>query len=137
LSAAGKPTSHGFGRALLVVPDADLPASCEAGTQGGERMGRSALLGLAALTAVLTLDAKQTSAQSSYRFYPWCAQYNLPGGPTSCRFSTFEQCRPEVSGVGGQCVVNPYYAAYGPDGRPPSSPRQKSGRTRNRARSRP
>lgn len=74
----------------------------------------TALLGLATLTAALALHAAPASAQGSYRLYPWCAQYNLPGGPTSCRFSTFEQCRPEVSGVGGQCVVNPYYAAYGP-----------------------
>ena len=70
---------------------------------------RTVLLGLATLTLAFSVDA---SAQGGYRFYPWCAQYNLPGGPTSCRFATFEQCLPEVRGVGGQCVVNPYSGSY-------------------------
>lgn len=67
-------------------------------------------IGLAVLTVALSVEAK---AEVPYYYrYPWCAQYNLPGGPTSCRFATFAQCLPEVRGVGGQCVVNPYYAAY-------------------------
>ena len=35
----------------------------------------------------------------------------------SCNFATLEQCRAQVSGVGGMCNVNPYLgygaAAYG------------------------
>jgi hypothetical protein len=72
-------------------------------------MRRTALLGLAALT-VFALDAVPAIAKSGYRFYPWCAQYNLPGGPMSCSFATLEQCRVEISGVGGYCGVNPYSA---------------------------
>ncbi|MGZ8368399.1 MAG: DUF3551 domain-containing protein [Rhodoplanes sp.] len=30
-----------------------------------------------------------------------------------CYFSTIEQCRAAVSGVGGYCGVNTWYAAYG------------------------
>lgn len=71
-------------------------------------------LALAAAAMAFAIDAAPANAQPGVRLYPWCAQYNLPGGPTSCRFSTFEQCLPEVRGVGGQCVINPYYAAYGP-----------------------
>lgn len=72
---------------------------------------RAALLGLAAVTAVFALDSAPASAQG-YRVYPWCAQYSGRGG-SNCYFSTFEQCRAAVSGVGGSCNVNPFYAAYG------------------------
>lgn len=77
-------------------------------------MRLAAPLAWAALVASVVVTATPASAQYGVRRYPWCAQYNLPGGPTSCRFSTFEQCLPDVRGVGGQCVINPYYAAYGP-----------------------
>jgi hypothetical protein len=73
-------------------------------------MRRTVLLGVATLMGALSVAA---DARGGYRFYPWCAQYNLPGGPTSCRFATFEQCLPEVRGVGGQCVINPYSPGYG------------------------
>jgi hypothetical protein len=72
------------------------------------KFGRRVLFGLVALSAAFSID----HAGAGYRYYPWCAQYNLPGGPTSCRFATFEQCLPEVRGVGGQCVVNPYPPSY-------------------------
>ena len=72
-------------------------------------MRRPALLGLGALT-MFALDGAPAIAKSGYRFYPWCAQYNLPGGPMDCSFSTVEQCRVEISGVGGYCAVNPYSA---------------------------
>lgn len=71
-------------------------------------MRRTALFGLAILMAALVLDAAPASAQYRYQLAPWCAQYNLPGGPMSCNFATFEQCRAEISGVGGMCNVNPY-----------------------------
>lgn len=73
-------------------------------------MHRIALLGLATVTAALALDAAPASAQYRYQLAPWCAQYNLPGGPMSCNFATFEQCRVAISGVGGMCNVNPYLA---------------------------
>jgi len=60
-----------------------------------------ALLGLLAL-------APPASAQI---YYPWCAQYGggMGGGGTNCGFSTIEQCRATVSGVGGFCVRNSFY----------------------------
>jgi hypothetical protein len=77
-------------------------------------MRRTALLGLAALTAAFALDTAPASAQSGgYRLYPWCAYYSTRGGATNCYFSTIEQCRAAVSGVGGYCGVNTWYAAYG------------------------
>jgi len=81
-------------------------------------MRRTALFGLAILMATLVLDAAPANAQYRYQLAPWCAQYNLPGGPMSCNFATLEQCRAQVSGVGGMCNVNPYLgygaaSAYG------------------------
>ncbi len=73
----------------------------------------TALLGLAALTAAVCLEAAPASAQGGYRLYPWCAYYSTRGGATNCYFSTYEQCRLAVSGVGGYCAVNTWYEAYG------------------------
>jgi Protein of unknown function (DUF3551) len=45
-----------------------------------------------------------------YDPYPWCAQYSGDGGGgTNCGFSTIEQCRADVSGIGGFCVRNQFY----------------------------
>lgn len=65
---------------------------------------RVILFSLAALILALPLGAATASAQSGY---PWCAYYSTRGG-MSCSFSTFEQCREEISGVGGMCSPNPY-----------------------------
>ena len=78
----------------------------ELGVRSLER--RTVLLGLAALAAASSLNVAPASAR--YRLYPWCAYYNLPDGPMSCSFSTFEQCREDISGVGGMCSPNPYLA---------------------------
>jgi hypothetical protein len=52
--------------------------------------------------------AKIATAQN----YPWCAHYSEGGmlGATECFFSTLEQCQASVSGVGGFCDRNPWYA---------------------------
>jgi hypothetical protein len=42
--------------------------------------------------------------------YPWCAQYGgSSGGGRNCGFSTLEQCRVTVSGIGGFCEPNLFY----------------------------
>lgn len=43
--------------------------------------------------------------------YKWCAAYR--NGGTNCGFTTIEQCRATVGGVGGSCDPNPFYT--GPD----------------------
>ena len=52
--------------------------------------------------------------------YRWCADYTVMGGigARNCYFMTIEQCRATVSGVGGLCVLNPFY-----DGVPIDGPR--------------
>ena len=41
-------------------------------------------------------------------YYPWCANYCCGGG-SNCGFSTIEQCRATISGIGGFCDPNPFY----------------------------
>jgi hypothetical protein len=80
-------------------------------------MRRTVMLGLAALAVAPFLNVAPASAQQGgFRLYPWCALYNggRGGGGTNCYFSNRWQCEQAVSGVGGMCVVNSWYAAYGP-----------------------
>jgi hypothetical protein len=57
-------------------------------------------------------------------YYPWCAHYGggMDGG-NNCGFSTLEQCRASVSGVGGFCAQNPFYT--GPAERPVKRSRKR------------
>lgn len=71
-------------------------------------MRSTALIGLAILTVTSSFDV--APANAGYRLSPWCAFYNLPGGPMSCSFSTFEECLKDISGVGGSCGPSPYLA---------------------------
>jgi hypothetical protein len=41
--------------------------------------------------------------------YPWCAQYGWKGG-RNCGFSSYQQCMATVSGIGGSCERNLFYA---------------------------
>jgi hypothetical protein len=60
-----------------------------------------------AAAATLTMFANQ-AAQA--REYPWCAYYGgSDNDATNCGFSTREQCRAAISGVGGYCQTNPRY----------------------------
>ncbi len=68
---------------------------------------RSALALLALAAAGLLTSADVSKAEITY---PWCAQYMRDG--RNCGFSTYEQCRATVSGIGGYCEVN---AMYRPD----------------------
>ena len=52
-----------------------------------------------------------TSPASATITYPWCALYSEPGSSTNCGFSTIEQCRATISGIGGYCGENPFYTA--------------------------
>ncbi len=65
---------------------------------------RTTLLGFAALAALLAFDAAPANAQ----VYPWCANYGRGG--TNCYFANLWQCRQAVSGTGGYCSRNPFYA---------------------------
>src|SRR5262245_2975404 len=53
--------------------------------------------------------------------YKWCAQYR--NGSNNGGFTTIEQGRASVSGIGGSCVPNQFYT--GPEKRLPSVHRSK------------
>ena len=79
------------------------------------------ILGLLAATAAFGTRAE---AQN----YPWCAYYGGRGfsGGTNCGFTTFEQCRATVSGIGGFCAQNTQYV-------PPPGPHDQPMRKRKHA----
>ena len=59
--------------------------------------------------AIASLTALATPARAEIE-YPWCAQYSgRGGGGRNCGFSTIEQCRATVSGIGGFCEPNLFY----------------------------
>jgi hypothetical protein len=47
-----------------------------------------------------------TNEPAAAENYPWCAQYDMGGGPINCGFSTFGQCMAALSGNGGFCNRN-------------------------------
>jgi hypothetical protein len=57
-------------------------------------------------------ETQVSNAQSPYS-YPWCAVYfggnNGLGGAMSCYYTSWEQCRTTMFGIGGNCVQSPYY----------------------------
>ncbi|HEY0569485.1 MAG TPA: DUF3551 domain-containing protein [Xanthobacteraceae bacterium] len=66
---------------------------------------RIVLATAAMLAAFAAADAGTGSAQAG----AWCARYFGHGG-TNCGFYTYEQCRVNVSGIGGFCEVNAFEA---------------------------
>jgi Protein of unknown function (DUF3551) len=62
------------------------------------------------LAAIASLPPLATPAHAGIE-YPWCAQYSggSSGGDKNCGFTTIEQCRATVSGIGGFCVPNLFY----------------------------
>ena len=82
------------------------------------------LLGVAALTAAVSLGAGSTQAQVGDA--PWCAVVNVGTGSVywDCHYRTVEECVPNVlAGNRGFCNHNPYYE--GPPVRPRVTHRHK------------
>jgi hypothetical protein len=80
----------------------------------------------AVLFAILLAAAGDTARADPYR---WCSVYSSgeEGGSSNCYFMTLEQCRANVSGIGGFCTPNPFY-----DGRPIGTPGEAAPRTKRR-----
>ena len=81
---------------------------------------RGVVVALAALTVIASADLAQAAT------YPWCAHYMMGNAPQNCGFSTLEQCRVTVAGIGGTCEFNPFYATSPPGAAPPTSRRLRS-----------
>jgi hypothetical protein len=77
-------------------------------------MTREPIIVLFLVAAALLGETQISNAQSSSS-YPWCAI--LPGagsgsgGAMSCYYTSWEQCRTSMSGIGGNCIESPYYHA--------------------------
>ena len=70
---------------------------------------------LAALFALIAGSAVNAAQADPYR---WCSIYmGEDGGSSNCYFVTLEQCRANVSGVGGFCQPSPFYTRRGDDQR--------------------
>jgi len=74
-------------------------------------MTRKLIIVLFVVAAALVSETQVSKAQSPYS-YPWCAIY-LGGsgspGAMSCYYTSWEQCWTTMLGIGGNCVVSPYY----------------------------
>lgn len=76
------------------------------------------------LAAMLLMPFALAAPARAEIYYPWCAHYGgMDGGGTNCGFSTLEQCRATVSGIGGFCAQNPFYT--GPAERPAKRARKR------------
>ena len=61
------------------------------------------------VTAALVGKTQTGNAQSAYS-YPWCSLGGTRGSNAlSCYYTSWEQCRTTMSGIGGLCVASPYY----------------------------
>jgi len=64
-------------------------------------------IAVVALFALIAGYAVNTAKADPYR---WCSIYmGEDGGSSNCYFVTLEQCRANVSGVGGFCQPSPFY----------------------------
>jgi hypothetical protein len=65
------------------------------------------------LAAIASMSVTPVRAEIEY---PWCAQYTgEDGGGRNCGFSTLEQCRATISGMGGSCEPNLFYPGSASD----------------------
>jgi hypothetical protein len=71
------------------------------------------ILGPLALLVAVVGAAPTSFAQTLTPYdYPWCALYPSDmgaGGARSCYYTSFQQCRETMSGIGGSCIRSPYY----------------------------
>jgi hypothetical protein len=72
---------------------------------------RTSILTLFVTIAALSGETQIGNAQSPYS-YPWCSLGGAKdSNALSCYYTSLEQCRITMSGIGGICVESPYYHA--------------------------
>ena len=60
-------------------------------------------------TCAVLLGITGTGTHANAQNYPWCAYYAVGDEARNCGFVTYEQCRANVSGIGGYCAPNTQY----------------------------
>jgi Protein of unknown function (DUF3551) len=76
-----------------------------------KRTGRDMVAAMGAVTATVLVAMSAMTTEAAAREYPWCSYYN--SGSQNCGFATLDQCKSNISGIGGFCQMNPSYAARG------------------------
>jgi hypothetical protein len=77
------------------------------------------------LIAAALLGEVQSASAQSPTSYPWCAKYyeSWNFSSLSCYYTSYEQCRTTMSGIGGVCIHSPYFRGR-PNGPVPSRRRR-------------
>jgi len=74
-------------------------------------MTRKPIIVLLVVAAALLGETQVSNAQSPYS-YPWCSLGGTKdSNALSCYYTSREQCRTTMSGIGGICAESPYYHA--------------------------
>jgi hypothetical protein len=70
-------------------------------------MMRMPIIALFVIAAALPGETQVSNAQLPYS-YPWCSLGGTRGSNAlSCYYTSWEQCRTTMSGIGGNCVESP------------------------------
>jgi hypothetical protein len=70
---------------------------------------RRSIIALGALVTAASIFHMTTPASAEID-YPVCRSLGGEGGYTMrCDYATIEQCQATASGIGGSCIMNPYY----------------------------
>ena len=81
------------------------------GGERGETMMRLPIISLLVIAGAWLGQTQVSDAQSAYS-YPWCSLGGTrSSNALSCYYTSWEQCRTTMSGIGGNCVESPYYHA--------------------------
>lgn len=81
------------------------------GGEKGETMMRLPIISLLVIAGAWLGQTQVSDAQSAYS-YPWCSLGGTKGSNAlSCYYTSSEQCRTTMSGIGGNCVESLYYRA--------------------------
>jgi hypothetical protein len=64
---------------------------------------------LAAVSVVALTAFGAAPAQAVGVRYPFCMQGNRYPGLSNCAYETYQQCQASASGIGQDCIANPYY----------------------------
>jgi hypothetical protein len=73
-------------------------------------MTRAPIIVPLVIAAALLGETQSSNAQSPYS-YPWCSLGGTTFGSNalSCYYTSREQCRTTMFGIGGNCIASPYY----------------------------
>src|SRR5260370_36503022 len=79
--------------------------------RGREAMASAPIVTLFIMAAAVLGETQIGNTQSAYS-YPWCSLGGTRNSNAlSCYYTSWEQCRTTMSGIGGNCVESPYYHA--------------------------